>query len=432
MAAFLATQVINPVLPSVEVRKVRSKEGRRFEAPRYLWNVYEAELVLPGGSEARPLFWTKAFFDDEACQKYRRRNAKLLSATDGNPLNPQGHARFFPELNLFLFFFPIDPAFPKLPDVLDARAMRGILDPIYQRLRPGASVSSVTTSRVKYLPEISCIVRYEADIGEERPLSVYGKVQHSRRGEITYEVMKALWDLPARAAGDLVVAEPFGYFPEYDLLLQAEIPGAEVEGDRHSELFKAQCEAAGRMLGHIHSSGIEVGQPHTVDVEMGRLVNRLDEFKMSSPHVYLALRDLLKQIEAKAKRVRPETPVPSHGDYKYNQFLFDGERFGLIDVEYFVQAEPSFDLGKYAGHLIPSAPKHWSDTAQANEGRRIFLDAYCAVRPEYQGTRFSIYEALSLATRALVVTWAQSRNWEYTARTMIALAYERLKTRWGE
>ena len=59
MAAFLGEQVLGPVLPSVQVRKVRTRQGRRFEAPRVLWNVYEAELEMPGGIEARPLFWTR-------------------------------------------------------------------------------------------------------------------------------------------------------------------------------------------------------------------------------------------------------------------------------------------------------------------------------------------------------------------------------------
>ena len=47
-------------------------------------------------------------------------------------------------------------------------------------------------------------------------------------------------------------------------------------------------------------------------------------------------------------------------------------------------------------------------------------------------SRLPVYEAVSLATRALVVTWAQSRNWDYTAQTLIALAYERLRSRWDE
>jgi len=432
MAEFLAKELLQPVLPSVQVKKVRTKEGRRFEAPRILWNVYEATLELPGGVEAKKLFWTKVFFDDADCAKYLERNSRLLGSQNGNPLDPSGYAHHFKDLNLFLFFFPVDPVFPSLGMFLDPERALPILAPHFSQLRPDATVQKLSCERVKYLPEISLIVRFDGDTSEDKPLRIYGKFQHSRRGEFTYNVMKALWELPARRDGDLIVAEPLGYYPKYDLLLQSEIPGDEIESDRHSDVFMAQSEAAGRTLGHMHGSGITIGTPHTADVEIGRLMNRLEEFKMSGPKVYLTMRSLLKQISSKAERIPPEAPVPSHGDYKYNQFLFDGKSFGLIDVEYFVQAEPSFDLGKYCGHLSPSLPKDWSDTAQANQARRVFLDAYCEVRPEYRGARFSIYEALSLATRALVVMWSQPRNWQYTAETLLALSYERLKTPWGE
>ncbi len=432
MAEFLSTELIGPVLPSVQVKKVRTKQGKRFEAPRILWNVYEATLELPGGIEAKKLFWTKAFFEDSDSEKFRVRLARLLEKQNGNPLDPAGYARYFQDLNLFVFFFPTDPAFPWFGKFFDPERALPVLAPHFAHLLPDATVSSLSCERVKYLPEISLIVRFDADIGNEKPLRIYGKFQHSRRGAFTYDVMRALWELPARANGDLIVAEPLAYYPKYDLLLQSEIPGDEIPGDRHSDIFMAQCEAAGRTLGHIHGSGISVGNPHTVDVEIGRLQERLDEFKMSGPKVFLALRDLLKQLISKADRVPPEATVPSHGDYKYNQFLYDGSHFGLIDVEYFVQAEPSFDLGKYCGHLVPSTPSHWSDTAQANEARRVFLDAYCGVRPDYRGTRFALYEALSLATRALVVMWSQPKNWEYTAETLVAMSYERLKTPWGE
>lgn len=432
MQEFLAAEVVGPTLPGVQVKKVKSREGRRFEAPRILWNVYEAILGLPDGEEVRRLFWTKAYFDDQDCQHYRRRHDALLNQLANNPLDSKGYARFFGDLNLFMFFFPTDPAFPSLPIVFHGTAMAPLLNPYFQHLRPDKEVRSIEAIRVKYLPEISCIGKYEAEVDEAQPLSIYGKVQHSKRGQFTYNVMKALWDLPARQRGELVMAEPLAYLWDYDLLLQSEMAGDEVKGDRHSEIFMAQAEAAGRTLAYIHTSGINVGEPHNMNVEIDRLFNRLDEFKMSSPKVYFMIRDLLRQISAKAERTPVEEIVPSHGDYKYNQFLFDGERFGLIDVEYFVQAEPSFDLGKYCGHLSPSLPKDWSDSAQAEQARRVFLDAYCSVRPEFRSDRFALYEALSLATRALIVMWSHHSNWEYTSQTLVALAYEKLKTRWGE
>jgi Phosphotransferase enzyme family len=433
MEEFLATRVIGPVLPSVQVKKVRTtKEGRRFEAPRVLWNVYEATLEMPDGVESTTLFWTKTFFNDGDAQKYQHRISRLLSTEDGNPLDRHGYVRHYEDLNLFLFFFPADPVFPAFRTFFDPTRAASILSGHFAHVRAGANVAEVRPVRVKYLPEISLIVRFEAEVGEDRPLSIYGKFQHSNRGAFTYEVMRALWESPARRGGQLTVAEPLGYYPEHQLLLQSELPGDEIPRSRSSDIFKAQCEAAGRTLAHIHNSRITVGQPHTVDVEIDRLVERLEQFKMSGPQLFMNLRGLLTQIRAKADRVPAERPVPSHGDYKYNQFLYDGTNFGLIDVEYFVQAEPSFDLGKYCGHLAPSVPKDWSDTVEADEGRRIFLDAYCALRPDYRGARFSIYEALSLATRALVVIWSQPTNWRYTAETLIALAYERLKTPWGE
>ena len=430
-AQLLTESVFAPHLPAVAVHRVRTRPGRRLEAPRALWNVYEVEIDLPDGQRTSRLVWTKAFFNGEDCQEYHSRIQGLLDRLAFNPLDADGYATFIPTYNLFVFFFPVDPVFPMLSTAFDGRRIKPILEPHFRHLLGIDRADSIDIERVKYLPEISAIARYRAAGAGSGP-AIYGKVQHSRKGAFTYEVMQALWALPARSSGELVIAEPLGYYPEYDLLLQSEVPGDDITGDRHSEVFMAQAEAAGRVIGRIHQSGITVGRPHTIDVEIERLKTRLEEFKLSSPSLYLLIRGLLNQIVARARRIAPESPVPSHGDYKYNQFLYDGERFGLIDVEYFVQAEPSFDLGKYCGHLVPSSPGDWSDTAQANVARRTFLDAYQSICPDYEGRRFPLYEALSLATRALVVTWSQARNWEHTAETLVALGFERLKTRWRE
>src|SRR5437879_2222324 len=97
MALFLAEQVFGPTFPSLQVRTVRTKPGRRFEEPRMLVTVYEAELEMPGGIEARVLFWTHAFFSDEECEAYKTTTHRLLESKNGNPLDPHRYARFFPD-----------------------------------------------------------------------------------------------------------------------------------------------------------------------------------------------------------------------------------------------------------------------------------------------------------------------------------------------
>jgi len=47
--------------------------------------------------------------------------------------------------------------------------------------------------------------------------------------------------------------------------------------------------------------------------------------------------------------------------------------------------------------------ERWSHSP-SQRGRGIFLDAYCEVRPDDRGTPFALYEALSVAMRALAVT----------------------------
>src|SRR5256886_6931427 len=168
MTDFLARGVGSAASPAVGGKGVRAVSGRRFEAPRVLWNVYEAELELPGGVEIKPLIWTKAFFNDADCEDYRHRISWVLRHRNGNPLDPQGYVRFFPERNYFVFFFPTDPTFPSMPTVFDVEAMRPILEPHYQYLRHDATIRSVKAVRVKYMTEISCIDHYEADIREAR------------------------------------------------------------------------------------------------------------------------------------------------------------------------------------------------------------------------------------------------------------------------
>src|SRR2546425_6236228 len=165
IADLLATRVIGPVMPSVVVKRVRPKSGRRYEAPRVLWNVYEVELEFSGGIPATSLIWTKAFFTDEGSEEYQHRVKRLLASQNGNPLDPRGYVQFFSDLNLFLFFFPTDPVFPKMSIVFDPHAMAPMLREHFEGLRPKADIKSLSCTRVKYLPEISCIVRYNAEIG---------------------------------------------------------------------------------------------------------------------------------------------------------------------------------------------------------------------------------------------------------------------------
>ena len=152
-------------------------------------------------------------------------------------------------------------------------------------------------------------------------------------------------------------------------------------------------------------------------------------------HVGIRVNDL------PASRRMYEAALAELGFVVLSECEFEGDAyvlFGRGDSDDFclhsVGTKPGRDRVTTGAHIAfcardDDSVMRWHDAAVRHGGTDIGAPG---VRPEYRGTRFSIYEALSLATRALVVIWARPTNWQYTAETLIALAYERLKTRWGE
>ena len=129
------------------------------------------------------------------------------------------------------------------------------------------------------------------------------------------------------------------------------------------------------------------------------------------------------------RKTRAEDWLPTHGDLKYDQFMFHNDQFTLLDFDYFALAETSYDLGKFCAYLIPSNPMDWTESVAAEEARAEFIRRYRELRPLATLQRFGVYESLQLALRAMAFMWAQSRGWERIAETFLVLAFERLKSR---
>ncbi|HYU18056.1 MAG TPA: phosphotransferase [Chloroflexota bacterium] len=148
---------------------------------------------------------------------------------------------------------------------------------------------------------------------------------------------------------------------------------------------------------------------------------------LTAPGLHQALRRQLGQIEARAARGHVTPWVPSHGDFRWDQFLEWRGRFSIIDFELFCQAEPSFDLGYFCAYLPPSSPTDWRDGAAAEMLRSAFLRTYAeASGAELDLERIGVCESITLATRALAYTWQHQPGWQLRASQMLDLALERL------
>jgi thiamine kinase-like enzyme len=139
--------------------------------------------------------------------------------------------------------------------------------------------------------------------------------------------------------------------------------------------------------------------------------------------------ELVLHLRDRISKTYEEEMLPTHADLKYDQFMHEDGRYTLIDFDYFAMAETSYDIAKFCAYLVPSAPRGWEETVAAEATRRAFLLRYRELRPDATLDRFQVYEALSLALRAMTMMWMQHRGWEEAAQVFLVMAQERLNTR---
>ncbi|HEX6511722.1 MAG TPA: aminoglycoside phosphotransferase family protein [Chloroflexota bacterium] len=381
-------------------------ETSRLQAPVCYWAVYT--------SDGRRVTF-KSFFSADTYESYVDQLRRHYGDRFNEPQHPWGGIQLVPELNAVLWGFPFDPHMPALHRCADARWVAELIG--------RHSATPLQVKVVNYNPEIGAIFAYRDGRGPR----AYGKATATAQGEHVFEIMERLWWSTERAAGELRVARPLAWVPEANFLLQSAVPGRTVLSRRNSTLFLDLARVAGSWLALVHACDTPYGAPRTLDHELSRLRNWMGELELTAPQLYATMRLLLEQIEARARAPLQLRLVPSHGDYKWNQFLHHRGRFALIDFELFCRAERWFDLGYFCAYLPPTSPDDWRDGLATELLRTIFLEAYAhSAGLPLDLERIGLYEATTLATRAMTLVWQHQGSWYLRASSLLDMAIDRL------
>ena len=403
------------------------RRGTRLEPPDSYWSLFSLD-IYKDGEERNLRLVAKGAFHDAAWEAL---SARLLRHGGGLPCDPidgLGYPRLFPETQHAYWFYPFDPAMPNLPMAADPRRIAQILLGIEDPDAAASAAARIDIERVRYMPEIGAILRYTLDL-PGAPGRVFGKVQPGNRGLRTFNIVNALWTAAARYPGYLHLPRPLGFVPEMGLLLEEGVRGRPVSGRRTSTQFALTGNAAAEALAVIHESGVGVDARIDIERELERLDRVAEQFTYVLPGGHFLLRDLVAHMRDRVRKTDEEDVLPTHGDLKYDQFMFHNDTYTLLDFDYFAMAETSYDLGKFCAYLFPSTPRDWTDSAAAEEIRADFIRRYRELRPHATLQRFGVYEALQFALRAMAFMWAQTSGWERIAETFLVLGFERLKSR---
>lgn len=386
-----------------------SLKSTRLDAPKCFWSVYVSE----SGSDAPSHLAARTFFDSAAFSHYSVALLDQVPERVGDLLHPDGGVALLPERSTVVWGLPYDPSLPGLAHAMNPTVVAPIL---------GVASEAVAVEVVRYRPEFDAMLRYVAN-GET---IAYGKVASGERSIVAFAALTAISDLLRVASSNLLIPEPLGAIPDAGLLLQRPVPGLPLAGNRSKPEFAGVLKVAAEALATIHTSAVPLGSAYTLDDHIARLESWLDDFGYSAVPLLLSMRKLLTHIKTRKEQVPAGKLVPSHGDFKYDQFLLDDGRYSLIDFETFCRAEAAFDAGCFCAHLPASLPVDWEEAAVAEGLRRRFLEDYAEAAGGLDRRRAALYEAVSLGLRAASQVWVQRRGWRQRAGSMIDLAFERL------
>jgi hypothetical protein len=415
-----------------ELMRVRERLSR-LDPPESYWTLFEI-TVSKDEVERKLRMVARGAFATEAWERFRNRiHRHGGSDRQCDPIGGVGYPRLFPESQHAYWFYPYDPSMPNLPSAADPATMAGVLLGLDETAAQDfAAAGRLEVERVRYIPEISAILRYTIHTGAGS-INIYGKVQPGDRGLRTYKVVDGLWQAAKEFEGLLYLPRPLGFVEQLGLLLEEAIPGKPVGGNRMSTEFGLTAYAAAEAIAVIHESGVAADpEVFRIENELGRLDRVVKQFAQVAPKAHFLLSDLIAHMRDHVRSAPEEQWLPTHGDLKYDQFIHHNGKLTLLDFDYFAKAETSYDLGKFCAYLIPSMPRDWEDTLAAEEIRVLFLQRYQELRPYATLQRFQIYEALQLALRAMAAMWSQTHGWERVAETFLVLAFERLKSRLPE
>src|SRR6185503_9352717 len=293
--------------------------------------------------------------------------------------------------------FTADERLPWLPIAMDMNEMQRRFSEL-----PGfdGQVKLLEIFPVRYKPGLHCVIRYtvETPAGKEM---FYGK-SFSGNAE---RLMKALMDLhhSSEENEDMpLISAPVAVWPEMEMILQAAVrdgieftqfiydPAYEVS-EREDWMVKA-----GRALGVFHNNSTAPSETKTVYDDLQDLHEYTVIIAKVRPDMAVKYEEVIQQILTKVGHFKEPKPVASHGAMRTDQYILQGDRLAMIDLDSYCWANPARDLGNFLAYLCWKAIRQPEHAEFIERAGRAFLEGYLTVQGDIDKRWLSVYQAASL------------------------------------
>ncbi|WP_415878458.1 phosphotransferase [Methylomonas sp. TEB] len=245
---------------------------------------------------------------------------------------------------MLVWAFPYDRKLRHLPTLLDHAA-------VAVRLQAadllGTPVEGLQSEVLHYLAERSCMIRYRLHTGESaQPRLLYAKNYADDAGRETFAVMRQLngpfsWG-----------AEALAFDVDTLTLWQSHLPGqaltwADLQGDGGDGLV----ERIGHCVADLQACRIDTARRYTqADVVQGLLATPTLAEQVRPEWAGPIARSVNNLLDQEPRQT-PSDLATLHHDLKLNNFLYDGQRLGLIDMDCVCLGDPMLDLASLIANI---------------------------------------------------------------------------------
>jgi thiamine kinase-like enzyme len=320
----------------------------------------------------------------------------LVGKANGAPERAIGVLEFTPE-GVLPRIYTADDRLPWLSKATDMNEMQRLFSEL-----PGYADQAKLQEifPVRYKPGLHCVIRYMVEMPSGKEM-FYGKT-FSGNAE---RLMKTITELhkSSQENPDMpLISSPVAVWPEMEMILQAAVPdGIEFTHFAYDQRQEASVREdwmfkAGRALGVFHNDSTTPSETKTIFDDLGDLREFPLIMAKIEPDLATKYEEVIQQINTKANHFKESKAVASHGAMRTDQFILQGDRLALIDLDSYCWANPARDLGNFLAYLCWKAIRQPEHAQFVERAGRAFLEGYLSVQDDIDEKWLSVYQAASL------------------------------------
>lgn len=310
--------------------------------------------------------------------------------------------------------FPADPELPRLPEVMDPDRLAAEL---YREIGParprGAAImprGRVTLLRYRPGKRATVLFRNRTAPGGAWVVKAY---HDPVKAAAVAREAERLADT-SRTADRLRLAPYVGHVADLGLVVHGPVTGTPLDvllherGPVGSGPTRHAVATAGTALAEFHNLAPATQRQRPVEKELRRFLSRAEGSRTLDPVFADAAAALAHRLIEAAETLSPATYGVVHGDCKPSQFLLDGRRAFLLDLDHCGIADPAADVGTFLASLRQLAVRRALSSRPGRFGQDrpaladAFLRAYVDRSAHAVGRdRVRWQEAVALERKAL-------------------------------